>query len=74
MQLTCYGFLFIFQCETAAIPPVVVCPQLTDWPKAYQARLADEIERMPAGSVAERALREHIQMRERARRCRQRRS
>lgn len=68
--MICYGFLFIFQCETAAVPPAVVCPQVNDWSKAYQARLADEIERMPAGSAAERALREHIQMRDRVRRCR----
>lgn len=68
--MLCYGFLFIFQCEAAAIPPVAVCPQVNEWSKAYQARLADEIERMPAGSAAELALREHIQMRERARRCR----
>lgn len=68
--MLCYGFLFIFQCETAAIPPITVCPRVNDWSKAYQARLADEIERMPAGSAAELALREHIQMRERARRCR----
>lgn len=72
--MICYGFLFIFQCEAAAIPPVVVCPAVNEWSKSYQARLADEIERMPAGSAAERALREHIQMRDRARKCRQRRS
>lgn len=68
--MICYGFLFIFSCETAAIPPTVVCPDVPGWSKSYQARLADEIERMPAGSAAERALREHIQMRERARKCR----
>ncbi len=68
--MICYGFLFIFLCATAAIPPVVACPHVNGWSKAYQARLADEIERMPAGSAAERALREHIQMRDRVRRCR----
>lgn len=72
--MLCYGFLFIFQCEAATVPPVVVCPSVTDWSKSYQSRLTDEIERMPAGSAAERALREHIQMRERARKCRQKRT
>lgn len=72
--MLCYGFLIIFQCQQAAAPPpVIVCPPVNDWSKAYQARLADEIERLPAGSATERALREYTQMRERARRCRKRR-
>lgn len=68
--MLCYGFLFIFQCEAATVPPTIVCPGLNSWSKAYQAQLADEVERMPPGSAAERAIREHVQMRERARKCR----
>lgn len=69
--MICLGFLFIFSCQEQEMkPPVVICPPVAAWSRQYQARLADEVERMPGDSAAAHALREHLQMRERAKRCR----
>lgn len=71
MNIVCFGFLFVFACEAPLAPsPVRICPQITKWSQDYQERLASEFEAMPADGAARRAIREHIQSRQRARACR----
>jgi hypothetical protein len=73
MTITCWGFLIFMECQAPSPPPpVVVCPKLTEWSKAYQARLADEIERLPPGAALSLAMREYLQSRDAARKCRKR--
>lgn len=67
----CYGLLIVFWCEVAQpTPPIVVCPPVPAWNKAYQVELADEAKRLPKGALRE-ALREHLRLREQLRRCKQ---
>lgn len=71
--MICLGLLFVFSCPDQDIkPPVLICPPVIEWSRQYQARLADEIGRMPDDSAVSRAMREHLQMRDRARKCRKR--
>lgn len=71
--LVCVGFLFWFRCEAPpAPPPVVVCPPVTEWSQTYQRRLADEYEALAPGAAVRQAIREHIQIRKRAKVCRAR--
>lgn len=70
-SLTCIGFLVVFQCDLPPPPPpVVVCPPMPAWSKAYQSKLADEAEALSPNSAIASQLREHIQLRDRIRRCR----
>jgi hypothetical protein len=68
--MICWGFLIIFECQMAVPPPIVVCPPLREWPLAYQRRLADELERQPKGTAIAELARQHLQLRERLRKCR----
>ena len=47
-----------------------VCPPLVQYDAAYQSRLADEVEAMPAGSAAARAITDYGQLRAVLRACR----
>jgi hypothetical protein len=69
--MICYGFLFIFQCQQPAPPPsILVCQTVTTWTRTYQAKLADELQRLRDDSATMKALREHIRLRDQLRRCR----
>jgi hypothetical protein len=70
--ITCIGFLVAFVCDLPPPPPpVVVCPPVTIWSARRQGELADDIARLPPGSPLRRAMREHVQLRDRLRKCRE---
>ena len=55
----------------ATVPsrPSVVCPPVTAYDRAFQSRLADEIQRLPSGAALERAMLDYAQLRDQARAC-----
>jgi hypothetical protein len=55
----------------ATVPsrPSVVCPPVAAYDGAFQARLADEIERLPPGAALERAMLDYAALRVQARAC-----
>lgn len=70
MKLTCIGLLFFFTCEEAAPPPpAVLCETVAVWSKPFQESLHDEYARLKPEGAARRVIREHIQLRDRARAC-----
>lgn len=70
MKLVCVGLLVFFSCrEEAPAPPVIVCPPVAEWSATYQKQLRDEVAALPPGAAARVAIRQHIQMRKRARVC-----
>ena len=56
-------------CATAPSRPSVVCPPVTAYDRAFQTRLADEIQRLPSGAALERAMLDYARLREQARAC-----
>ncbi|MCW2314486.1 type IV secretory pathway VirB10-like protein [Rhodoblastus acidophilus] len=60
-------------CAMAPSRPVVVCPPVSAYSRNFQARLADEVTRLPPGSATERALADYATMRDQSRACRERR-
>jgi hypothetical protein len=69
--MLCWGFLVLFACEPTATPPVIVgCPNVPTWSRAFQRQLAGEIAGAKPGSATGQAMREHIRLRDQARRCR----
>lgn len=69
--MICYGFLFIFNCQQPApSPAIVVCPSIRQWNEAFQNKLADELERLPSGAALKQMAREHVQLRDKAQKCR----
>lgn len=72
MTLTCIGFLFFFTCEQPAPPPPnVICETVAVWSKPFQDSLHDEYSRLKPDGAARRVIREHVQLRKRARACKQ---
>jgi hypothetical protein len=49
--------------------PSVVCPPVAAYDRAFQARLADEIQRLPPGAALERAMLDYARLRDQARTC-----
>lgn len=68
--MICWGFIFVFECQQAITPPSTVCPYVSAWSKAYQIQLAQELEKLPRNSAIWRSTKEHIHLRDRARKCR----
>ena len=56
-------------CATAPSRPSVVCPPVVAYDRAFQARLADEIQRLPLGAALERAMLDYARLRYQARTC-----
>ncbi len=56
-------------CATAPSRPVVVCPPVAAYDRAFQARLAEEIQRLPPGAALEKAMLDHTRLRDQARAC-----
>jgi hypothetical protein len=46
-----------------------VCPPVVTYDRAFQARLADEIQRLPPGAALERAMLDYARLRDQARAC-----
>ena len=61
--------LSLTACATAPSRPSVVCPPVAAYDSAFQARLADEIQRLPPGAALERAILDYSRLRDLARAC-----
>jgi hypothetical protein len=61
--------LSLTACATAPSRPSVVCPPVTAYDRAFQARLAAEIEGLPPGAALERAKLDYARLRDQARVC-----
>ena len=56
LPLLVIATLSLTACATAPSRPGVVCPPVAAYDRAFLARLADEIQRLPPGAALERAL------------------
>ncbi len=61
--------LSLTACATAPSRPSVVCPPVTAYDRAFQARLADEVQRLPTGAALEQAMLDYARLRDQARAC-----
>ena len=62
--------LSLTACATAPSRPSVVCPPVVAYDRAFQARLADEIQRLPKGAALEQAMLDYARLRNQALACR----
>jgi len=61
--------LLLTACATAPSSPSIVCPPVVAYDRAFQARLADEIQRLPPGAALEQAMLDYARLRDQARAC-----
>lgn len=61
--------LSLTACATAPSRPSVVCPPVVAYDHDFQARLADDIQRLPPGAALERAMLDYARLRDQARAC-----
>jgi hypothetical protein len=61
--------LSLTACATAPSRPAVVCLPIAAYDRAFQARLADEIQRLPPGTALERAMLDYARLRDQGRAC-----
>lgn len=61
--------LSVTACATAPSRPSIVCPPVAAYDRAFQAGLADEIQRLPPGAALERAMLDYARLRDQARAC-----
>ncbi|MGE3876867.1 MAG: hypothetical protein AB7F74_28260 [Parvibaculaceae bacterium] len=71
LPLLVIATLSLTACATAPSRPAVVCPPVVAYERAFQARLADEIQRLPPGAALERAMLDYARLRDQAWACRQ---
>jgi hypothetical protein len=69
LPLLAIATLLLTACATAPSRPSVVCPPVASYDRAFQARLADEIQRLPPDSALERAMLDYARLRDQARGC-----
>lgn len=69
LPLLVIATLSLTACTTAPSRPVFVCPPVAAYDRAFQARLADEIQRLPPGAALERAMLDYARLRDQARAC-----
>jgi hypothetical protein len=69
LQSLVIATLLLTACATAPSRPSVVCPPVAAYDRAYQAQLADEIQRLPPGTALERAMLDYARLRDQARAC-----
>ena len=69
LPLLVIATLSLTACATAPSRPSVVCPPVAAYDRAFQARLADEIQRLPPGAALERAMLDYARLRDQARAC-----
>lgn len=72
LPLLVIATLSLTACATAPSRPSMVCPPVAAYDRAFQARLADEIQRLPPGAALEGAMLDYAQLRDQARSCRSR--
>lgn len=69
LPLLVIATLSLTACATAPSRPSVVCPPVAAYDRAFQTRLADEIQRLPPGAALERAILDYARLRDQARAC-----
>lgn len=69
LPLLVIATLSLTACATAPSRPAVVCLPIAAYDRAFQARLADEIQRLPPGTALERAMLDFARLRDQARAC-----
>jgi len=69
LPLLVIATLSLTACATAPSRPSVVCPPVAAYDRAFHARLADEIQRLPPGAALERAMLDYARLRDQARAC-----
>ena len=69
LPLLVIATLSLTACATAPSRPSIVCPPVIAYDRAFQARLADEIQRLPPGAALERAMLDYARLRDQARAC-----
>ncbi len=69
LALLVIATLSLAACATAPSRPSAVCPPVVAYDRAFQARLAEEIQRLPPGTALERAMLDYARLRDQARAC-----
>ena len=69
LPLLVIATLSLTACATAPSKPSIVCPPVAAYDRAFQARLADEIQRLPPGAALERAMLDYARLRDQALGC-----
>ncbi len=69
LPLLVIATLSLTACATAPFRPSIVCPPVAAYDRAFQARLADEIQRLPPGAALEQAMLDYARLRDQARAC-----
>lgn len=69
LPLLVIATLSLTACATAPSKPTVVCPPVAAYDRAFQTRLADEIQRLPHGAALERAMLDYAKLRDQALAC-----
>ena len=69
LPLLVIATLSLTACATAPSRPAVVCLPIAAYDRAFQARLADEIQRLPPGTALERAILDYARLRDQAWAC-----
>jgi hypothetical protein len=69
LPLLMIAALSLTACATAPSRPSVVCPSVMAYDRVFQARLADEIQRLPPGAALEQAMLDYAKLRGQARAC-----
>lgn len=63
------AMLSLAACATAPSRQSIVCPPVAAYDRAFQERLADEIQRLQPGAALERAMLDLARLRDQARAC-----
>ncbi len=69
LPLLVIAALSLTACATAPSRPSVACPPVAAYDRAFQARLADEIQRLLPGAALEQAMLDYARLRDQARAC-----
>ena len=69
MPLLVIATLLLTACATAPSRPSIVCPPVAAYDLAFQARLADEFQRLPPSAALEKAMLDYARLRYQARAC-----
>ena len=69
LPLLVIATLSLTACATAPFRPSIVCPPVAAYDRAFQARLADEIQRLLPGAALEQAMLDYARLRDQARAC-----
>ena len=71
LPLLVIATLSLTACATAPSRPSIICLPVAAYDRTFQARLADEIQRLPTGTALERAILDYARLRDQAQACRQ---